>query len=63
MKHIDEIIERLSDYKEKLEKENRVLSYWENEFEKNPQEYVKDVLQKRFVSINKRKIQILSYNF
>tara|TARA_Y100001937_G_scaffold119146_1_gene174437 strand:- start:1171 stop:1905 length:735 start_codon:yes stop_codon:yes gene_type:complete len=57
MKHIDEIIERLTDYKDKLEKENRVLSYWENEFEKNPQEYVKDILQKRFVSINERKIQ------
>ena len=32
MKEIDEVIDRLTNYKDKLEKENRVLSYWENEF-------------------------------
>ena len=42
MKEIDEVIDRLTNYKDKLEKENRVLSYWENEFKKNPEEYAKD---------------------
>ena len=31
MKEIDEVIDRLTNYKDKLYKENRVLSYWENE--------------------------------
>ena len=57
MKEIDEVIDRLTNYKDKLEKENRVLSYWENEFKKSPEEYAKDIFQKRFVSIDDRKIQ------
>ena len=54
MKQLSRIINTLSDFKKTLDKENRILSYWENEFEKNPIEYINDTVSSRFVSLDER---------
>ena len=45
----------LENYKIKLKKENRVFSYWDTAFKNNPEKYMKDVPDKRFVSYADRK--------
>ena len=54
MKQLNRIINTLNDFKKTIDEENRILSYWENEFEKNPIEYINDTVSSRFVSLDER---------